>query len=94
MLTYIRGAHTVTVAIETLGLIESFDLVVLGSHLINTQDARLRAAFLDCCRRHVRNGGCVTCVRGAALQPAAVSGPPCNGLLRCSFRRRPSAPRR
>ena len=34
-----------------------FDVVLLASHLINTDDLAARTAFLAACRRHVADGG-------------------------------------
>lgn len=65
MLAHIRGAPTVADRIETLDLGERFDVVLLGSHLINVPDADMRTTFLRCCRRHVRVGGCVLIERHA-----------------------------
>jgi SAM-dependent methyltransferase len=43
--------------IETLRLPETFDSVLLASHLVNHPDAITRQAFLSCARRHLRVGG-------------------------------------
>jgi SAM-dependent methyltransferase len=59
MLGHVRGARTVQAAIEGLDLGERFDAVLLASHLVNSSDDAQRRAFLDTCRRHVRNGGAV-----------------------------------
>jgi SAM-dependent methyltransferase len=59
MLERIRGARCVLARIETLALDRRFDCVILPSFLANTPDLGQRAAFLDTCRRHVRDDGCV-----------------------------------
>jgi SAM-dependent methyltransferase len=59
MLQWVRGAETVVADIEGLDLGRRFDAVVLGSHLVNTDDDATRAAFLATCRRHVADGGVV-----------------------------------
>lgn len=59
MLQWIRGAETILADIERLDLGRRFDAVVLGSHLVNTPDDDLRAAFLAACRRHVADDGVV-----------------------------------
>ncbi len=43
--------------IETLRLSETFDSVLLASHLINHPDTSIRRAFVACARRHVSAGG-------------------------------------
>ncbi len=57
MLARITGAQTVCADIRLLDLGRRFDVVVLGSQLINIPDAGLRASFLACCARHVAPGG-------------------------------------
>ena len=59
MLAHVRGAETVCARIEDLDLERRFDAVLLASHLINTDDIPTRSAFLDACRRHVSDDGCV-----------------------------------
>jgi SAM-dependent methyltransferase len=59
MLARIRGAETVRARIEDLDLERRFDVVLLGSFLVNTDDRDLRRRFLATGRRHVRDGGCV-----------------------------------
>jgi SAM-dependent methyltransferase len=59
MLRWVQGAETVVADIEGLELGRRFDAVVLGSHLVNTDDATTRAAFLATCRRHVADDGLV-----------------------------------
>jgi SAM-dependent methyltransferase len=49
MLAHVRGAETVCARIEDLALGRRFDLVLLASHLINS-DPPTRAAFLAACR--------------------------------------------
>jgi SAM-dependent methyltransferase len=57
MLTHVRGAETVCARIEDLALGRHFDVVLLASHLINTDDIPTRTAFLAACRRHVADDG-------------------------------------
>jgi SAM-dependent methyltransferase len=59
MLARIRGADTVRARIEGLDLHRRFDVVLLASFLVNTDDRDVRRRFLATCRRHVRAGGCV-----------------------------------
>jgi SAM-dependent methyltransferase len=60
MLAHVRGAETVCARIEDLALDRRFDVVLLASHLINTDDIPTRTAFLAACRRHVTaNGGVI-----------------------------------
>jgi SAM-dependent methyltransferase len=58
MLAHVRGAETVRARIQDLSLGRRFPAVLLGSHLVNDDD-ETRAAFLDACRRHVADDGCV-----------------------------------
>ena len=58
MLAHVRGAETVRARIEDLALGRRFDAVLLASHLINADD-ETRSTFLDACRRHVADDGCV-----------------------------------
>jgi SAM-dependent methyltransferase len=57
MLAHVRGAETVCARIEDLALDRRFDVVLLASHLINTDDLAARTAFLAACRRHVADYG-------------------------------------
>jgi SAM-dependent methyltransferase len=57
MLAHVRGAETVCARIEDLALNRRFDVVLLASHLINTDDIPARTAFLAACRRHVADDG-------------------------------------
>ena len=59
MLSHIRGAETVRSDIESLELGRRFACVLLASHLVNVDDDRLRAAFLEACARHVAPDGVV-----------------------------------
>ncbi|MBB5935557.1 class I SAM-dependent methyltransferase [Streptomyces zagrosensis] len=59
MLAYVQGARTVCSPIETLDLKERFDVVLLGSFLVNTADEALCSALLRSCARHVEPDGCV-----------------------------------
>jgi len=58
MLAHVRGAETVCARIQDLSLGRRFGVVLLASHLINTDD-ETRRTFLDVCRRHVADDGCV-----------------------------------
>jgi SAM-dependent methyltransferase len=58
MLAHVRGAETVCARIQDLSLGRRFGAVLLASHLINA-DEETRAVFLDICRRHVADDGCV-----------------------------------
>jgi SAM-dependent methyltransferase len=53
------GAETVQARIQNLDLGRRFDVVLLGSFLVNTPDRGLRGRFLTACREHVRDDGCV-----------------------------------
>jgi SAM-dependent methyltransferase len=59
MLAHVRGAEKVCARIEDLDLDRRFDAVLLASHLINADDIAARTAFLDACRRHMSDDGCV-----------------------------------
>jgi SAM-dependent methyltransferase len=59
MLGHVRGARTVLSSIEDLKLDERFDVVLLGSFLVNTGDLAVRAALLATCLRHVAEGGVI-----------------------------------
>jgi SAM-dependent methyltransferase len=59
MLARIRGAETVLARIQELRLGRRFEVVLLGSFLVNTPDRELRRRFLTACREHVRDDGCV-----------------------------------
>lgn len=59
MLAHVRGAQRVKAEVQNLRLDRRFDCVMLTSYLINTPDDMLRQAFLDVCRRHVGDDGCV-----------------------------------
>jgi SAM-dependent methyltransferase len=58
MLAHVRGAETVCARIEDLSLGRRFAVVLLASHLLNT-DADARRVLLDACRQHVADDGCV-----------------------------------
>jgi SAM-dependent methyltransferase len=53
------GAETVRARIQDLDLGRRFEVVLLASFLVNTDDGDLRRRFLEACRRHVGEGGCV-----------------------------------
>jgi len=59
MLARVRGAETVWARIQELDLGRRFDAVLLASFLVNTADRGLRGRFLEACRRHLGDGGCV-----------------------------------
>lgn len=59
MLSHVRDAESVLASIEELDLGRRFGCVVLASHLINHPDRDRRKAFLQTCRRHVADDGCV-----------------------------------
>jgi SAM-dependent methyltransferase len=59
MLARVHGAETVCARIEDLTLGRRFDVVLLASHLVNTDDIPTRTAFLAACRRHVADDGAV-----------------------------------
>ena len=59
MLAHVRDAEKVCARIEDLALGRRFDVVLLASHLINTDDTTARTAFLAACRDHVTGDGCV-----------------------------------
>jgi SAM-dependent methyltransferase len=58
MLAHVRDAETVCARIQDLYLGRRFGAVLLPSHLINADD-ETRRLFLDACRRHVAEDGCV-----------------------------------
>jgi SAM-dependent methyltransferase len=59
MLAHVRDTEKVCARIEDLALGRRFGVVLLVSHLINTDDTALRSAFLAACRDHVAGDGCV-----------------------------------
>jgi SAM-dependent methyltransferase len=59
MLRHVTGAETLLGRIEDLDIGRRFDCVLLASHLVNTDDAAQRAAFLRTCARHVADAGIV-----------------------------------
>jgi SAM-dependent methyltransferase len=63
MLARVRGAETVRARIQDLRLGRRFDAVLLGSFLVNVADHGLRRRFLEACRDHVDDGGCVVVQR-------------------------------
>jgi SAM-dependent methyltransferase len=63
MLACIRGAETVRARIQDLELGRRLDAVLLASFLVNVPDPGLRRRFLEACRNHVRDGGCVVVQR-------------------------------
>lgn len=59
MLAHCSDLDTVNARIETLDLGRAFDLVLLASHLLNTDDDAQRGAFLAAASRHLRPHGLV-----------------------------------
>jgi SAM-dependent methyltransferase len=59
MLAHITTARTVCSRIEDLALDETFDVVLLASHLINVPGDQERRDLLTACARHVSPSGCV-----------------------------------
>jgi 2'-5' RNA ligase len=59
MLAHVRGAETVHAEIEGLDLGRRLGCVLLASQLVNVDDDRQRAAFLETCARHVAPNGAV-----------------------------------
>jgi len=91
MLAHVRGAETVLAAIEGLDLGRRFDCVLLASHLVNVDDDRQRAAFLEACARHVALDGAVVIQR---YDPAWAADPQPSDTERDGVRFRLIAPRR
>jgi SAM-dependent methyltransferase len=98
MLERCVGITTVRAQVQSLRLAERFPVVLLPSHLINTSDPALRAAFLATCREHVEPDGRVIVQRhrrgwvtgvedtshddGTLRSTLRVLGRPSPGLLR------------
>jgi 2'-5' RNA ligase len=59
MLAQVHGAETVHAPIEGLDLGRRFGCVLLASQLVNVDDDRQRADFLQTCARHVASDGTV-----------------------------------
>ncbi|MEU4669463.1 class I SAM-dependent methyltransferase [Amycolatopsis sp. NPDC023774] len=57
MLVHVRGAETVCARIGDLRLDRAFDVVLLGSHLVNTADPAECHARLTAALRHLAPGG-------------------------------------
>jgi SAM-dependent methyltransferase len=57
MLAHVVGAATVCGRIESLDLGQTFDAVVLASHLLNTPNDQTRHALLRTCRHHTAPTG-------------------------------------
>ncbi|WP_254705549.1 class I SAM-dependent methyltransferase [Streptomyces vilmorinianum] len=55
----VPGVEAVRSPIESLELARRFDVVILASFLVHTAEHRTRQAFLETCRRHVTDDGCV-----------------------------------
>lgn len=76
MLKHITGAETICTDIELLRLNRTFDGVVLGQTLMNTNDDTQRDAFLQTCNAHVAPHGVVLGeVHRHTLLDRAVPGP-------------------
>lgn len=73
MLTYIRGAETVHSTIEDLRLGRTYDVVLLAFYLVHAGDRDLARRFLDTCRAHVGETGCVLIQRRPLETPDEVS---------------------
>ena len=58
MLAHVRDAEVVCARIQDLSLGRRFGVVLLASHLINADD-ETRGTFLEVCRQHVADDGCV-----------------------------------
>lgn len=65
MLALCRGIETVRSEIQQLHLAETFDAVLLPSHLINAPEEQQRTELLATCRRHVAPDGIVVLQRHA-----------------------------
>ncbi|WP_158607526.1 class I SAM-dependent methyltransferase [Flexivirga caeni] len=59
MLGHVHGATAVLSTIEELRLDETFDVVLLASHLVNVPDTAARQRLLATCRHHVAGDGAV-----------------------------------
>jgi SAM-dependent methyltransferase len=74
MLEHVHGARTVLADVETLALGERFDVVLLGSHFINSADPDVRRALLSVCTAHARPGGVVLIERYAFASARDLDG--------------------
>ena len=63
MLALCRGIETVRSEIQQLRLSETFDAVLLASHLINAPDDQQLAPLLETCRRHLAPDGIIVIQR-------------------------------
>ncbi|MFF2849331.1 class I SAM-dependent methyltransferase [Streptomyces sp. NPDC058001] len=66
MLERVRGTRTICGPIERLDLAETFDVVMLASFLVHAGNIDVRRGYLDTCRRHVADDGCVLIQREGA----------------------------
>ncbi|MGB5937569.1 MAG: class I SAM-dependent methyltransferase [Ornithinimicrobium sp.] len=73
MLSYLTHAVGVHGAIETLGLAERFDVVVVASHLVNSWDRQQAGQFLSVAHRHLVPGGQVVLQRHLPGRPLAAT---------------------
>lgn len=79
------GVTVVRSSIEALHLEARYDLVLLASYLLNTDDDELRRGLLDACRRHVADTGTVVVQRHPPawfdrVAATSAAGAPSNGL--------------
>ena len=91
MLGHVRGAETVEADIVGLDLGRRFACVLLASQLVNVDDDRLRAAFLEACARHVAPRGVVLIQR---YDPEWAADPQPSETERAGVRVRVVDPRR
>lgn len=91
MLSHVRGAETVQARIDGLDLGRRFGCVLLASHLVNVDDDRQRAGFLEACARHVAPGGVVLIQR---YDPAWAADPQPSEATRDDVTFRLTDPRR
>lgn len=79
------GVTVVRSSIEALHLESHYDLVLLASFLVNTDDDELRRGLLDTCRRHVADSGTVLVQRHPPswfdqVTATSTAGSSCGGL--------------
>ncbi len=67
MLRHVRAATTVLCDLTTLQLPQRFDVVLLGSHLINAPDRGERRRLFAVCKEHAHPGGVVLIERYPVL---------------------------
>ena len=59
MLASVEGAKTICADLEFLELHQTFDCVLLMSHMLNIPDPATRHALLNSCQRHLKHDGIV-----------------------------------